>query len=325
MQTARPALSIVTTLYRSEATVAEFYARARAMATQIAGEDFEIVFVNDGTPDGSLALALGLYERDPRVRVIDLARNFGHHRAMMTGLAHARGELVFLIDSDLEEAPELLPQFHATLREGGGAVDVVYGVQRARKGSWVERVSGAVFFRVFNLLSPDPLPVNVMTVRLMTRRYVESLVAHQERETIIAGLWVLTGYGQVAVPVVKGSRPTSSYSLVGRVTNFVNAVTSFSDRPLVLIFYIGTLICAAASAAAFYLIVRKLFFDIHLAGYPSLIVSIWLLGGLTIFCVGLIGIYLSKVFIETKQRPYTIVRHHYDRAAQAHGRPAADA
>lgn len=316
MQTDRRALSIVTTLYRSEATVEEFYARVRAAAQAIT-DDFEIVFVNDGTPDGSLALALALYERDPRVRVIDLSRNFGHHKAMMTGLAHARGDLVFLIDSDLEEAPELLGEFHATLRDRGGAVDVVYGVQRERKGGLVERISGQVFFRVFNLLSADPLPVNVLTVRLMTRRYVESLVGHQERETIIAGLWVLTGYAQIAMPVVKGSRRASSYGLIARATHFVNAVTSFSDRPLVMIFYIGTLICVLASAAAVYLIVRKLFFSVGMAGYPSLIVSIWLLGGLTIFCVGLIGIYLSKVFIETKQRPYAIIREHYQRAAPA--------
>ena len=134
---------------------------------------------------------------------------------------------------------------------------------------------------------------------------VESLVAHRERETIIAGLWVMTGYRQLPVAVDKGSRGRSTYSLWRKITAFVNAVTSFSDRPLVYIFYLGTVIVFVATIAALRLIARQIFYGINAVGWPSLIVSIWLLGGLTIFCLGLIGIYLSKVFIETKNRPST--------------------
>jgi putative glycosyltransferase len=307
----RPALSIVSTLYRSQATLAEFWERASAAARRIAGDDYEIVLVNDGTPDGSLEVALSLYERDPHVRVVDLSRNFGHHKAMMTGLEHARGALVFLIDCDLEEAPELIEAFHARLRESGA--DVVYGVQTARKGGWFERVAGHLFFRLFNLLSPHPLPVNVLTVRLMTRRYVDSLVAHRERAILIAGLWVITGYRQEAMPVAKGSRRRSSYTFAHKVAIFVDSVTSFSDRPLVAIFYLGSLIVVTATGGVLHLVYRKLVHGISVVGWPSLIVSVWLLGGLTIFSIGLLGIYLSKIFIETKQRPYTIVRALYER------------
>ena len=156
------------------------------------------MLVNDGSPDDSLERAVALHERDPRVRVIDLSRNFGHHKAMMTGLAHARGDLVWLLDSDLEEDPELLQPFHQTLSES--QADVVYGVQSERKGGAVERLSGAVFFLAFNLLSEQPIPRNVVTARLMTGRYVRSLVAHEERGTMIAGLWAATGPNRSPCP-----------------------------------------------------------------------------------------------------------------------------
>lgn len=313
-------LSIVSTLFRSAPHLREFHRRVTGAAAAITN-DYEILLVNDGSPDDSLDIARALLEADARIRVIDLARNFGHHKAMMTGLGYAQGELVFLLDSDLEEDPELLSVFLDTMRRT--AVDVVYGVQAERRGGFVERVSGWLFFKVFNLLSDWPIPRNVITVRLMTRRYVTALLRHGERETMIAGLWALTGFDQVPLAVKKHARSRSTYGWGHKLSILVNSITSFSDRPLVFIFYLGTAIVFLASGAAGYLVVRRLFFGQLLAGWASLIVSVWLLGGLTLFALGIIGIYLSKVFLETKQRPYTIVRDIHDRTAG--GSTAADA
>ena len=308
-------LSIVTTLYQSSAYLGEFYRRVCAAAEKIT-DDFEIILVNDGSPDNSLEVALSIYQGDNRVRVIDLSRNFGHHKAMMTGLAHARGDLVFLLDSDLEEEPELLGRFFEELKTTGA--DVVFGVQQRRKGGLFERVSGAIFFTLFNALSTHPIPGNVITARLMTSKYVSALVQHQERETLIGGLWALTGFKQMSVPVKKSHNSTSTYNLRRKVGHLVNAITSFSGKPLVLIFYLGCLILLISGIAALDLIIRKLIFGTLLQGWASLIVSIWLLGGMTIFCLGVIGIYLSKIFIEVKQRPYTIVRDAYEHEALSH-------
>jgi putative glycosyltransferase len=306
-------LSIVTTLYRSARHLDEFHTRVSAAAARLT-PDYEIVLVNDGSPDDSLDVALKLLEHDDRVRIIDLARNFGHHKAMMTGLAEARGDLVFLIDSDLEEAPELLNEFSEAMQDG--LADAVYGVQDARRGGFLERSSGWLYFKLFNLLSDQPIPENLVTVRLMTRRYVSALVSHREREMMIAGLWALTGFNQIARTIAKGAKGHTSYSFRRKLSVLVDAITSFSDRPLVLIFYLGLAIGGTSSLAAVYLVVRRLFFGVALPGWPSLIVSIWMLGGLMLICLGIIGIYLSKVFIETKQRPYTIVRQIYERNAQ---------
>ncbi|MFL6202291.1 MAG: glycosyltransferase family 2 protein, partial [Thermoanaerobaculia bacterium] len=250
-------LSIVSSLYRSAPYLREFHRRASDAARQL-GLDYEIILVNDGSPDESLELALELQQGDPRLCVIDLSRNFGHHKAMMTGLAHSHGDRVFLLDSDLEEEPELLLPFAEALERTGA--DVVFGVQQCRKGGFVERVTGAVFYRLFNWLAAQEVAPNQLCARLMTRRYVDSLVAHRDREVFLAGLWAATGYQQIAVPALKHSKGVSSYRLERRVSLAVNAITSFSSRPLEMIFYLGSLLLVLALAAAAILIIRRLFF-----------------------------------------------------------------
>ena len=307
-------LSIVTTLYNSAPYLLEFHDRCCAAANAIT-DDLEFVFVNDGSPDNSLEVALELRRKDPRIRIVDLSRNFGHHKAMMTGLVHARGDLVFLLDSDLEEEPELLHKFYEEMTRT--AADVVFGVQEQRKGKLFERVTGAVYFKVFNFFSTYPIPTNHITARLMSRSYVAALVSHREREFVMSGLWAVTGFKQLSVKVRKHHKQTSDYSLGRKIAHLVNAITSFSNKPLVLIFYLGCVILLFSSIAAIDLILRKILFGTLMQGWASLIISIWLLGGLTIFCLGVIGIYLAKIFIEVKHRPYTIIKQVFDEPASS--------
>jgi len=306
-------LSVVSTLYGSSPHLREFHSRMSKAAAAYT-DDYEIVFVNDGSPDDSIDVALDIFQADPHVRVVDLSKNFGHHKAMMTGLSYARGEQVFLIDCDLEEPPETLATFVEEQKKA--KADVVYGVQPKRKGAAFERFTGWVYYGIYNALSPEPIPRNLITARLMSGRYVKSLLEHREREMHIAGLWVTTGYKQVPLTIAKASKGSSTYSFARRVSILVSAITAFSNLPLIWIFYLGSTIIALSLLAAAYLVIRVLFFGALLAGWASLFVSIWLLGGITIFCVGLIGIYLSKVFIETKQRPYTVVRALHEHAPE---------
>ena len=301
-------LSIVTTLYRSARHLDEFHRRASAAAARI-GADYEIVLVNDGSPDDSLDVALDIQRRDAHVRVIDLSRNFGHHAAMMEGLRSARGDLIFLLDSDLEEAPEWLEEFHARLT--AASADAVYGVQGTRKGGWIERATGWMFYTVLARPLRIPWQANAVTARLMTRRFVDALTRFREREMTLVGVCALTGFAQQPVTVKKLSRGTSTYPLPLRIAALVDSVTSFSSRPLVLVFELGCAIMLLSTLAALYIIWRSLAGGVGVAGYASLVVSVWFLGGLMVFCIGLVGIYLSKVFIEVKQRPPAIVREHY--------------
>jgi putative glycosyltransferase len=299
-------LSIVTTLYRSSATIEDFCRRALKSAQAIFSE-VELVIVNDGSPDNSLELALGLHQHDPRIVVVDLSRNFGHYKAMMTGLAHATGELVFLIDSDLEERPEDLTLFYQRLLRGDS--DVVYGVQQTRRGGIVERVGGAVFFALVDALGDRPLPRNLVTARLMTSNYVRALVRHRDREFVISDLWQITGFRQNEIVIQKLSTSPSTYSLWKRIDLALKHLTTASTRLLYLVFYTGLLIFAVSIGIIGYFLLRYVTAGIGVSGFTSLIISIWFLGGLITFILGILGIYLASILSETKRRPYTVVRH----------------
>lgn len=302
-------LSIVTTLYQSAPYISEFHERASSAAKQMVGDDYEIILVNDGSPDNSLDLAISLTEQDTHVVVVDLSRNFGHHKAMMTGLAYAKGDQIFLIDSDLEEEPEWLLKFNEQIvRE---RCDVVYGAQEKRKGGVFERSTGAVFYKLFRKLTGVNQPNNIVTARLMTKRYVQALIGHQERELNIGGLWIITGFKQTTQLVHKHSTSPTTYTVSGKFGHLVNAVTSFSSLPLVYTFYSGLFISISALFFMAYLFFRYFFILSPPSGYTSLIASIWFFSGLIIFFLGMQGIYISKIFSEVKQRPYAIVRDIY--------------
>jgi len=299
-------LSIVTTLYQSEEYIRDFHTRATAAALNLFSDSFEIVFVNDGSSDDSLTSVMELAKDDPRVVVVDLSRNFGHHKAIMTGLAYAQGDKIFLIDSDLEESPEWLEEFHE--RFVSDNADMVYGVQVNRRGRWTEKLTGWTFYTLFRLLTGVSQPDNISTARLMSRRYVNALLLHQEREINIGGLWIITGFKQVVVEVKKLTHSPTSYSLRNKFSHFVNAITSFSSLPLVAVFYAGLLITISALGFSIWLAFRFFMLESPPDGYTSLILSIWFFSGLIILFLGIQGVYVAKIFSEVKQRPNTIVR-----------------
>ena len=307
-------LSIVTTLFNSEKYIKDFHQRASAVARKLVDDDFEIIFVNDGSPDRSLEVAVKLTTSHQNVTVIDLSRNFGHHKAMMTGLNHAGGELVFLIDSDLEEEPEWLIDFNNQMKKD--QCDMIYGIQENRRGGFLERITGSLFYKLFRLLTQINQPDNIVTARLMTRRYVNALISHEEREINIGGLWISTGFKQTNRIVSKHSSSPTSYSFGRKLGHLVNAITSFSSLPLVFIFYSGLFISSTSVIYIFYLCLRYIFLSQAPSGYTSLISSIWLFSGLIIFFIGVQGIYLSKIFSEVKRRPNTIVRKIYKEFAK---------
>ncbi|WP_392386216.1 glycosyltransferase family 2 protein [Marinomonas primoryensis] len=303
-------LSIVATLYKSEPYIDEFYRRASDAASKLFGQDYEVILVNDGSPDNSLDKAVKLSKLDEKVKVVNLSRNFGHHKAMMTGLMHAKGGLVFLIDSDLEEQPEWLALFYEKMNVT--QADVVYGVQETRKGSWFERESGKIFYKVVNFLGNVKIPENFITTRLMSIDYVKSLLNYTEREFQFSALCVLTGFEQEHLVVKKINSSPTSYTTKQKISYLVNAVTSFSNYPLILIFYFGLIVSSLSVTYILFLIVNWLIYDTAIQGWTSLIASVWLFGGLILAALGVIGIYLGKVFIEVKRRPYTIIKAIYE-------------
>lgn len=311
-------LSIVTTMYYSAAYVKEFYRRVSAEAARIT-DQYEIVFVNDGSPDDSLEVAVSLHNEDSRVKVIDLSRNFGHHKAAITGLAYARGELVLFMDCDLEIPPEVLGTLYHELLDSDA--DTVYGVQRSRKGGLFERISGAGFYWLFNRLSSYPVPPNLAGIRLMRRPYLNNLLMHKESSVFLAGLCAITGFKQAPVFVEKGSKGQSTYNLSRKIDLLVTAVTSFSDKPLAGVFYLGVIITVLSLIGAIVLLSGHILAAVSLTGWHLLLISVWLLGGLILAGVGIVGIYAGKILMETKERPYTIIARIYDRSPDKDSAP----
>ena len=201
-------LSIVTCLFHSAPYIEEFYRRISKTAQTIT-DHYEIIFVNDGSPDNSLEIAISLFEQDEKVKVIDLSRNYQHHKASMTGLEHTRGALVFRIDCDLEEEPELLSTFYEEIKKNPDA-DVIYGVQKTRKGGVFERQSGSLFYSLFNMLSTDRITPNLTSASISTRRYIQSLLQHKEREVFLPGISAITGFKKVPITVKKSSKGSTA-------------------------------------------------------------------------------------------------------------------
>jgi putative glycosyltransferase len=187
---------------------------------------------------------------------------------------------------------------------------MVVGMQESRKGEWFERWSGGLFFDRFNFFSDIKLTKNQVMARLMTRRYVEHLLQHTEREVVFAGICALTGFRQRSLMLTKHHKGTTTYNVKRRIDMAINMLASFSSRPLLYIFYLGMAMTIFSLLFSGYIVVRRVFFGL-LAGWTSIVASIWLVGGMIIFSIGVVGIYLSKIFIEVKHRPYTIVKKVY--------------
>lgn len=301
-------ISIVTALYNSSDYIDEFVTRCTEAVTQIT-DDYEIILVNDASPDDSLTKAVTLHKTDPHVVVIDLSRNFGQHKANWTGLSHASGDHVFLIEADLEELPEWLPDFYDDLTSDE-SLDVVYGLQDERKGGFMERVTGDMFYWAFNLFSQVKIPPNHITVRLMTHRYVQAFVAHKERDLFVGGMYELAGFKQQAKVVTKLSHSETTYNLGRKLNLLVNAIVSFSSFPLWLIFWLGILFSFGAFIVIIWVVFQWMVGNPQ-PGWPSIVASIWAVGGLIMASIGTIGIYLKKVIAEIKSQPYTIIKHIY--------------
>jgi putative glycosyltransferase len=300
-------LSIVTTLYQSSRYLEEFHRRMTATARAIT-DDYELIFVNDGSPDDSLEVAKGLLANDDHIAVVDLSRNFGHHRAMMTGLERAKGEYVFLIDVDLEEHPENLTAFWDYL-ETHTDTDVVIGeLQTKKQGGLMRRLASSWFYDVFNFLSYVKLSNKELVARLMRRSYVDSLISYQERELFIPGIWAHAGYKQHHLPAEKTFDGYSTYTLRRRLVMAVDAITSFSAKPLLMVFYTGTLFVIGAGLIILFLIINKLFYGYSIVGWASLVATLFFIGGVTIFSLGIVGIYTAKIYTEVKQRPNSIIK-----------------
>lgn len=299
-------LSIVSTMYCSAPYVEEFCERISAQAQQVAGDDYEIVLVNDGSPDDALQVALGLQMNNPCIRIVDLSRNFGHHPAIMTGLRQARGDYVFLIDIDLEEPPELLGEFWQALHAEAD-VDSVGGIQEVRLGSTQERHAGNIAWRLIRKLSRTEMPINTLIARLMTRRFVDALTSHDEKLVFLSALCAGAGFKQRYIPVQKTDTGKTTYTFRRKLNHMMNGITASSTKPLLWSIAISFFLATVTALVGLYALVMGLL-GVSLPGWASTVLLVSAATTIITFLQGMNGLYVAHVFTEVKNRPLTIIR-----------------
>jgi glycosyltransferase involved in cell wall biosynthesis len=306
-KSSEPWLSIVVPAYNEEEVLAEFHRRLGAVLDALPTGS-EVVYVNDGSRDQTIKVVRTLRQADARVAVIDLNRNHGKEIALTAGLDFARGDAVIVIDADLQDPPELIPELIAHWHEG---YDVVYGKRVSRDGeTWMKKVTARYFYRFIRFVSRVQIPEDTGDFRLLSRRAVEALKQLREQHRFMKGLFAWIGYPQKAVlyrrdPRYAGASKWNYWHL----WNFaIEGITSFSIAPLKLASYVGLITALGAFAYGTYMAVRTLLFGNPVPGYPSLIVVILFLGGLQLLALGVIGEYLGRIFDESKRRPLYFVQ-----------------
>lgn len=304
-------LSVIVPIFNEAAIVNEMYHRLTAVLESM-GESYELVLVDDGSSDASCELAVALGARDERVKVIRFSRNFGHQAAITAGMDHATGEAVVVIDADLQDPPELIPQLMAKWREG---YDVVYAVRAERKGeSAFKKGTAALFYRLMRRVTNVDIPLDTGDFRLMSRPVVEVLKRIRESHRYIRGLVSWIGFRQVGVPFVRQERfaGETKYPLRKMLKFALDGVTAFSFFPLQLATYSGFLTSAIAFLAILGVVGLRLFTDLTIPGWASLMVCILLLGGIQLITLGILGEYIGRIYDEVKRRPLYIVEERFN-------------
>lgn len=301
-------LSVVTSVYRTAQFLEAFTSRVDAAARACGLIDYEMIFVVDGSPDDAIAVLRQLKSRYAAIRAIELSRNFGHHPALWCGLEQARGDLIFLADSDLETPPEILIDLHAALADGD--VDVAFGCQRERKGTWIRRATSRAFWWLFATLAEVRIHPDPLTERLMRRSYVDALLAMNERTLFLAGMMAWVGFRQTPVPVDRTLRAgPPSYSWLRRAALAFDAITSFSVAPMRALFLAGAGLAALAMLGALLLVGLKLSDPGFIVqGFTALAVLLLFSLGSILAALGVVGLYLGRVFLQTKNRPLYVIR-----------------
>ncbi len=302
-----PVYSVVAPVFNEEETLPHFYDRVMAAMERL-GEPFELVLINDGSRDGSFRAMRALHERDPRVRVVDFSRNFGHQIAISAGLDHARGQAVIIIDSDLQDPPEVILELIARWHDGA---EVVYAQRATRHGETrFKLLTAAIFYRLIARITSVDIPRDTGDFRLLDRRVVDALVAMREHHRFMRGLSVWVGFRQEAVRYERHERfaGTTKYPLSKMIRFSLDAITSFSHLPLQLATSVGFALAGISLLGILVAAIVRLFVPGAIIGQATTLIIVLLLGGIQLIFLGVIGEYLGRIYDEVRARPLYIVR-----------------
>lgn len=304
-------ISVVVPIYFEEENIFPLYERLIGVVSKEMNLDYEIIFVNDGSKDDSVKNIKQLIEQDQNIRLLNFSRNFGHQVAVTAGLEHTEGEVVVIIDADLQDPPELIRDMYEKYKQG---YDVVYAKRKSRAGeSFFKKKTAKLFYRVLDFMSDVDIPLDTGDYRLMSRRVVEQLNNMPEKNRFIRGLVTWVGYQQTYVEYNRDERHAgeTGYSLSKMIKFSLDGITSFSTFPL----KIATIFGVGISGISFIYILRiiylKLFTEKTIQGWSSIMVSNLFLGGIILLTLGILGEYIGRIYTELKSRPQYIIKDKY--------------
>ncbi len=306
-----PVLSVIVPVKDEDVAIQAFVTRVSAVIEALddpAATSYEILFIDDGSTDNTMTAIAAAHLGNPNVRAISLSRNFGKEAALSAGLDHARGAAVVPMDVDLQDPPEVLAEMVEKWRAG---FDTIYGVRRDRAtDSLPKRLSADLYYKAHNWLSSDKIPDHAGDFRLLDRRVVDVIRALPERNRFMKGLFAWSGFKSASVEYVRAERAlgTTKFRPWKLWTLALDGITSSSTVPLRIWTYVGAVIAALSFLYALFIITKALFFGIAVAGYASLMVAVLFFGGLQLLSLGILGEYVGRIMIETKQRPLYIIR-----------------
>lgn len=302
----RPTLSIVVPMFNEEDVLHSFFKRLEA-ELKLIGEPYEIICVNDGSDDSTLALLLEASAADPRIKVLNFSRNFGKEVALTAGLDHSSGRAVVPIDADLQDPPELIKEF---VREWQAGHDVVYGIRKSRnEDTWIKKHSALAFYRAINLLAGVTIPKNTGDFRLMDRRVVLAMQKLRERNRFMKGLFAWVGFRQTGIYYDRPVRVAGKTKFTfWKLWNFaLDGITGFSTFPLRVAGYVGTITALLSMIYGFWLLVRTLIWGGDVPGYASVMVAVLFMGGTQLIVLGILGEYIGRSYQESKKRPLYVL------------------
>jgi dolichol-phosphate mannosyltransferase len=305
-QPARPDVSVVIPVFNEQENLVSLHTRLSAALAPLE-LCYEVVFVDDGSRDGSLAQLRALADEDSRVLVVELARNFGHQVAISAGLDHTRGNGVIVMDADLQDPPEVLPQFIDKWREGH---DVVYAVREQRKEGWMKRAAYAAFYRLLQRVANIEIPLDAGDFCIMDRRVVDLLTGMPERNRFVRGIRSWVGLDQVGLAYERHARQAGKpkFTFTRLIYLALDGLVSFSYVPLRLITMMGFCVSLVSLVLAVFYAIQKLTVGLNPPGFATLIVAVFFLAGMQLITIGVIGEYVGRIFEEVKRRPLYIVR-----------------
>ncbi|HXC49239.1 MAG TPA: glycosyltransferase family 2 protein [Candidatus Limnocylindrales bacterium] len=301
-----PMLSVVIPIFNEEETLDRLFERLSTSLGAL-GEEYEVIFVNDGSRDGSERMLREFHKRDPRFRSIHFSRNFGHQTAITCGLDHARGQAVIAMDGDLQDPPEVLKDMIARWREG---YDVVYAIRQKRKEGFFKRGAYKAFYWLLRHVSYLDIPLDSGDFSLIDRRVIDILKSMPERNRFVRGLRTWAGFRQIGYEYNREARfaGESKYNLAKLMKLAFDGLVSYSYVPLRLVSNVGLLVSAIALGYMGYLLLARLFGGTPIAGWTSTVVIVLFLGGVQLLSLGVIGEYVGRIFEEVKHRPHYVVR-----------------